>query len=58
MKAKKSLGQNFLIDMSIVQQIIEAADIKDDEAVVEVGPGTGVLTEELVKKAKHVTATV
>lgn len=56
MKAKKSLGQNFLIDLSVVQQIIDAANISKDETVVEVGPGTGVLTEELVQKAKHVTA--
>ncbi len=56
MKAKKSLGQNFLIDLSIVQQIIDAAQISPDETVVEVGPGTGVLTEELVQKAKQVIA--
>ena len=48
-KAKKSLGQNFLIDKNIVKKIVECTDIKDKE-VLEVGPGTGNLTQELIKQ--------
>ncbi|MBN2096774.1 ribosomal RNA small subunit methyltransferase A [Candidatus Peregrinibacteria bacterium] len=54
--AKKGLGQNFLVDESALDLIVEAADLKPSDNVVEVGPGTGFLTERLVKKAKHVTA--
>ncbi len=52
----KSKGQNFLIDQNIVKKIIDAAEIKKDETVVEVGPGVGVLTEDLIKAAKKVVA--
>ena len=45
---KKSLGQNFLIDKSIIKIIISSTNIKDKE-VLEVGPGTGNLTEEIIK---------
>jgi len=54
MKPKKSLGQNFLKDQVVLKKIIEAADLSSDDLVVEVGPGEGVLTRELVKKAKEV----
>jgi len=54
--AKKSLGQNFLIDDSVFERIIESAEIKQADNVVEVGPGTGFLTELILKKAKHVAA--
>ncbi|MBU1018253.1 ribosomal RNA small subunit methyltransferase A [Patescibacteria group bacterium] len=54
--AKKGLGQNFLVDEKVLDLIVEAADLKPSDNVVEVGPGTGFLTERLVKKAKHVTA--
>jgi len=53
---KHSLGQNFLIDHQALAKIIAAADLKSDDCVVEVGPGTGVLTNELVKVAKKVIA--
>jgi len=55
-RAKKSLGQNFLIDQNIVLKIIETADIQPDDTVVEIGPGLGALTAELIKKAKQVLA--
>ncbi len=52
----KKLGQNFLIDEEVRDQIIEAAGIKANDEVFEIGPGAGVLTTELVKKAKRVVA--
>lgn len=47
---KKFLGQNFLISPKTLQKIVETADISEDEEVIEVGPGLGVLTQELAKK--------
>ena len=55
-KASKGLGQNFLIDKNILNKILEAADLKSDDTVLEVGPGLGTLTQELAKKAKRVIA--
>lgn len=52
----KSRGQNFLIDEKIVDKIITASDLNRKDVVVEVGPGLGVLTHELIKKAKKVIA--
>lgn len=54
--AKKSLGQHWLTDKSILAAICEAGDIKVDDTVLEVGPGTGTLTELLVEKAGQVIA--
>ena len=48
-KAKKSLGQNFLIDKDIIDTITNVLDIKD-KSILEVGPGTGNLTSSLLKK--------
>ena len=48
-KAKKSLGQNFLFDKNILNIIISCADIKDKN-ILEIGPGTGNLTIEIFKK--------
>ena len=47
-KAKKSLGQNFLIDRNIIDKIINTVSITDNE-ILEVGPGTGNLTKEILK---------
>jgi len=55
-KPSKKLGQNFLIDEIIVKKIISSAEIKSDDIVLEIGPGTGVLTKEIAKKAKKVIA--
>jgi 16S rRNA (adenine1518-N6/adenine1519-N6)-dimethyltransferase len=52
----KALGQNFLIDGNILQIILREADIRRDEIVLEIGPGLGILTEELLDHAKHVVA--
>ena len=48
-KAKKSLGQNFLIDQNIINKIISVVDI-ENKNVLEIGPGTGNLTLEIIKK--------
>tara|TARA_X000000950_G_scaffold222233_1_gene267660 strand:+ start:435 stop:1223 length:789 start_codon:yes stop_codon:yes gene_type:complete len=48
-KAKKSLGQNFLIDHNIISKIVNIVDIKDKN-ILEIGPGTGNLTEEILKR--------
>jgi 16S rRNA (adenine1518-N6/adenine1519-N6)-dimethyltransferase len=52
----KRLGQNFLTDKKILAKIIQAADLSPDDIVLEVGPGTGILTLELAKYAKKVIA--
>ncbi|MBI4709346.1 MAG: 16S rRNA (adenine(1518)-N(6)/adenine(1519)-N(6))-dimethyltransferase [Candidatus Portnoybacteria bacterium] len=52
----KQLGQNFLIDKNILDKIIEAAQIKKADTILEIGPGLGTLTQELAKKAKRVIA--
>jgi 16S rRNA (adenine1518-N6/adenine1519-N6)-dimethyltransferase len=52
----KRLGQNFLTDKNILQKIIASADIKKTDIILEVGPGTGILTAELAQKAKRVIA--
>ncbi len=54
--AKKSLGQNFLINPHILDKIISAADIKKDDIILEIGPGTGNLTKELAEKASQIIA--
>ena len=56
MRPNKAFGQNFLIDRSILQAIIQAAEITDDDTILEVGSGTGVLTRELAKRAGRVVA--
>lgn len=53
-RAKKRLGQNFLIDGEVIDDIIDAADIQPDETVVEIGGGLGFVTERLVELAKKV----
>ena len=53
---KKSLGQNFLIDVNILEKIINHARIDDTTGVIEVGPGIGSLTEQLAIKAQKVVA--
>lgn len=53
---KKSLGQNFLIDANIIHKVLDRADINEDTAVIEVGPGIGSLTEQIAKRAGKVVA--
>ena len=52
----KGLGQNFLIDGNVVRSISEGAEITKDDYVLEIGPGFGTLTEELLMKAKKVVS--
>jgi len=54
--AKKSYGQHWLKSQAIVNKIIEAADLKPTDCVLEIGPGKGVLTKALLEKTKNVTA--
>jgi len=56
LQAKKSLGQNFLINPHILEKIVSAAEISKDDIVLEIGPGTGNLTKELARKAGKVIA--
>ncbi len=56
MKAKKSLGQHFLTSESIVGDIVAAAGLSPEDTVLEIGPGKGIMTKELLSKAKHVIA--
>ena len=47
---KKSLGQNFLVDKKIIEIITEEGNINQNDILIEVGPGNGALTENLIKK--------
>ena len=55
-RTKKRLGQNFLINGEIIQDIIKFANIQPDDTIIEIGPGVGFVTEQLVKYAKKVIA--
>ena len=54
--AKRTMGQNFLVDEQALAQIVAAADIQSTDTIVEIGPGLGVLTSELSKRAGKVIA--
>jgi 16S rRNA (adenine1518-N6/adenine1519-N6)-dimethyltransferase len=54
--AKKSLGQNFLKDETVIERILATAEIGPDDRVFEVGPGTGALTKKLTERTKQVVA--
>jgi 16S rRNA (adenine1518-N6/adenine1519-N6)-dimethyltransferase len=55
-RPNKRLGQHFLIDLNLMNKLIEAADIHSDDVVLEVGCGTGSLTQELAERAGKVIA--
>ncbi|MBQ7126882.1 ribosomal RNA small subunit methyltransferase A [bacterium] len=55
-KTKKRLGQNFLINADVIDAILDYANISKDDIVLEIGPGVGFVTEQLVKYAKKVIA--
>ena len=55
-KFSKSLGQNFLVDKNIVDNIIEGAGLGPEDFVIEIGPGMGVITREAALKAEKVVA--
>ncbi|MFR1710343.1 MAG: 16S rRNA (adenine(1518)-N(6)/adenine(1519)-N(6))-dimethyltransferase RsmA [Clostridium sp.] len=52
----KSLGQNFLTDDTVLDDIVEGANITKEDYVIEIGPGVGTLTKELLNRAKKVTS--
>lgn len=56
LKARRSLGQNFLVNESVRDSIIEAAGLSAGDTVIEVGPGLGILTEKLASLAGRVIA--
>jgi len=56
LRARKRLGQHFLIDNNVLQQILSAAELTADDIVIEVGPGLGILTRELARRVKRVIA--
>ncbi|WP_153109151.1 16S rRNA (adenine(1518)-N(6)/adenine(1519)-N(6))-dimethyltransferase RsmA [Propionivibrio limicola] len=51
--ARKRFGQNFLIDMQVISDIVNAVAPRRDDLVVEIGPGLGALTDPLLKKLDH-----
>ena len=52
MTANKKLGQNFLIDENAIEEIVKAAQVKKEDLIIEIGPGLGTLTEQLLKKCR------
>ena len=55
-KAQKKYGQNFLINEEVLDKILKSADIKNEDLVIEIGPGLGNLTKRLCDKAGEVVA--
>jgi len=53
---KKGLGQNFLIDDSVLEDVVDGADVNEEDFIIEIGPGFGTLTRALLKRAKKVCA--
>jgi len=56
LRPSRGLGQKFLIDKEVITKVIGAADLKLADIVLEIGPGLGILTQELARKAKRVIA--
>jgi 16S rRNA (adenine1518-N6/adenine1519-N6)-dimethyltransferase len=56
LRARKGLGQHFLVDSDALETVVAAADLTSDDIVIEVGPGLGILTRELAAKAGWVIA--
>jgi len=55
-RAAKGLGQHFLVDTAVLDTIISAAELDHNDTIIEIGPGLGILTGELLKKAGRVIA--
>lgn len=53
---QKKFGQNFLIDTHVLEKIIEAAGVTQEDCVLEIGPGIGTMTQYLAENARHVVA--
>lgn len=56
LRAKKHLGQNFLVDRNVSSKIVRALDAPDGSIVIEIGPGTGALTEDLLQQYPSMAA--
>jgi 16S rRNA (adenine1518-N6/adenine1519-N6)-dimethyltransferase len=56
LRARKGLGQHFLVDREVLEKVVSAAGLTPDDIVIEVGPGLGILTKELAKQAGFVIA--
>lgn len=56
LRARKGLGQHFLVDGGVLKDILSAAELRPTDTVIEVGPGLGVLTRELARRAGRVVA--
>ena len=56
LRARKSLGQNFLVDEAALDRIVAAAELTPDDTVLEIGPGLSTLTRRLAKAAGHIVA--
>ena len=56
LRPSKRLGQHFLISQKVLQKIIQTANLSEKDIVLEVGPGLGILTQELAKRTKKVMA--
>lgn len=54
--AKKSFGQNFLVDQNYINRIVRALNLKENESVIEIGAGRGALTEKLIESGAKVVA--
>lgn len=55
-KANKRLGQNFLINDNVIENIVKAAEVTENDLIIEIGPGLGTLTSKLLEKAGKVIA--
>ena len=53
-KAKKKYGQNFLVDKGVINKIIEAINPSNSEKILEIGPGLGALTSQILNKIDHI----
>ena len=53
---KKALGQNFLLSKKALDEIVKLAELNPEDVVIEIGSGTGILTQELAKKVAKVIA--
>jgi 16S rRNA (adenine1518-N6/adenine1519-N6)-dimethyltransferase len=56
LRARKKLGQHFLVNSGVLKSILQAAELSSQDVVLEIGPGLGVLTRELVEQAGYVIA--
>lgn len=55
-QASKSLGQNFLVDDNVIEEIIHSSNISKNDLIIEIGPGLGVLTNRLLQEANNIIA--